>query len=39
MGLTALPPIDEHGMSLTTVREPKSETLRRMVDEYEGGSQ
>lgn len=35
--LSKLPPVDELGMELTTVREPKSEVLRRMVDEYGGG--
>jgi hypothetical protein len=36
--LAALPPVDEQGMRLRAVREPKAATLRRMVDEY-GGDQ
>ena len=35
--LGKLPPVDEHDMTLTALREPKSPRLQRMVDEYGGG--
>lgn len=35
--LAALPAVDNYGMKLTKVREPKSDRIRKLVDEYEGG--
>lgn len=34
--LSALPPVDNYGMTLTKLKEPKSERIRALADEYEG---